>query len=44
MQDATNLRSRMYIDDIKIFAKIKKRTENPDINNKNLQPGYRNGI
>ena len=33
----------MYMDDIKIFAKNKKRTGNPDTNNKNIQPGCRNG-
>ena len=35
----------MYMDGIKIFAKNeKKKARNPDINNKNIQTGYRNGI
>ena len=31
------------MDDIKLFAKNKKQLET-GINNKNIQPGYRNGI
>ena len=33
----------MYMDDIKVFEKW-KRTGDPDKNNKNIKPGYRNGI
>ena len=33
----------MYMDDIKLFAKYEKELET-DINNTNMQPGYRNGI
>ena len=32
------------MDDIKVFAKNGKRTGDPDTNNKNIQPGYGNGI
>ena len=34
----------MYTNDIKVFAKNKKRTGDPDTNNKNMQPVYRNKI
>ena len=44
----------MYLQDIKVFAKKKKKkktekktktkTGDPETNNKNIQPGYRNGI
>ena len=34
----------MYIDDIKLFAKSEKKNGDSDTNNKNIQPGYRNGI
>ena len=32
------------MDSIKVFAKNKKGTEDPDTSNKNIQPGYRNEI
>ena len=32
------------MDDIKVFAKKKQETGDPDTNNKNIQPRYRNGI
>ena len=32
------------MDDIKIFAKNRKRTRNPVANDKNIQSEYRNGI
>ena len=32
------------MDDIKLFAKNEKETGDPDINDKNIQPEYRNGI
>ena len=32
------------MDDIKVSTKKWKRTGNPNTNNKNIQPGYRNGI
>ena len=33
----------MYIDNIKLFAKNEKELET-DSNNRNIQPGFRNGI
>ena len=33
----------MYVDDIKQFEKLEKELET-DTKNKNIQPGYRNGI
>ena len=32
------------MNNIKLFAKNEKRIEDSDRNNKNMQPGYRNGI
>ena len=35
----------MYMDDdVKIYAKKKRRTRNPDTGYKTLRPGYRNEI
>ena len=34
----------MYMHDIKLFAKKWKRIRDSNTNNKNIQPGYRNGI
>ena len=34
----------MHMYDIKEFAKMKKRSRDPDTNNKNMQPWYKNGI
>ena len=37
----------MYTDALKVFAKKKKNekgTGDPDTNNKNMHPGYKNGI
>ena len=34
----------LYMDDIKLFAKCKKRIGNSDTNNENIQPGYWNEI
>ena len=34
----------MHIDNIMLFAKNEKGITNSDTNNKNIQPGYRNGI
>ena len=34
----------MYVDDIEILAERKENTEDPDTNDKNIQPGCRNGI
>ena len=32
------------MDNTKVFAKSKNRARDPDTNNKNIQPEYRNGI
>ena len=34
----------MYMGEVKLFAKMKKKITDSDINNKNKQPGYWNGI
>ena len=34
----------MYMDDIKLFEKKRKRTGDSYADNKNIQPGYKNGI